>query len=132
MVKSLLNRVETNQRNSVWRPIENEVDEWPLAMLDGSTIPNRNLVNIDHVRRTYVGETQYAVYSSEYRWHYLSRQKKDEVIIMKMYDSAQDVPAKCEWMLNVDVPHFLTTERLPARCFSGSPCGRECETTGDD
>ncbi|KAK4504223.1 hypothetical protein PRZ48_005139 [Zasmidium cellare] len=88
-------QANTDDQISVWRPIENEVDEWPLAMLDGSTIPNCNLINIDHVRRTYVGETQYAVHSPEYRWHYLSRQKKDEVIIMKMYDSAQDVPAKC-------------------------------------
>jgi hypothetical protein len=37
----------------------------------------------------------FARYSPNYRWHYLSNQEKDEVFLLKIYDSKPDV-IKCE------------------------------------
>jgi hypothetical protein len=53
------------------------------------------LVPVDHVRKYYVGESLYPLACSKYRWHYLSRQTKDEVLLVKTFDSKEDVPAKC-------------------------------------
>lgn len=75
--------------------METPVEDHPLAMCDGSTVPDKDLIAIDHVRRTYVGESYYPLHSEDMRWYYLSNQTKDEALIMKMYDSKEDVPARC-------------------------------------
>jgi hypothetical protein len=69
--------------------------DWPLAVCDGRTIKEHDLVASDNIRRNNVGENLFARYSPNYRWHYLSNQEKDEVFLLKIYDSKPDV-IKCE------------------------------------
>lgn len=84
---------------NIWRPYNaGPVECHPLAICDGSTVPAEKLVAADAVRRSYVGEAYYLVEHEGYRWYFLSRQKKEEVLIFKMYDSDESVKAKC-------VPH---------------------------
>jgi hypothetical protein len=66
-----------------------------------------NCLTADFVRKHYVGESMYPLPGGgHYRWHYLSRQTKDEVLMLKMYDSDQDVPARCKFKsrLELQVP----------------------------
>ncbi len=35
--------------------------------------------------------------SDKHQWYYLSRQRPDEVLIMKIFDSEEGVEAKCKY-----------------------------------
>jgi len=84
---------------NIWRPYSvGPVECHPLAICDGSTVPSEKLVAADAVRRSYVGEAYYLVEHAGYRWYFLDRQKREEVLVFKMYDSDRNVKAKC-------VPH---------------------------
>ncbi|OAA43583.1 hypothetical protein ISF_09668 [Cordyceps fumosorosea ARSEF 2679] len=81
---------------SVWRPIRNAVENYPLAVCDGSTVPQEKLIQVDHVRKYYIGESLYPLQSASYRWYYLNRQTPDEVLLFKIFDSKENVQAKCK------------------------------------
>ncbi|KLU85167.1 hypothetical protein MAPG_04197 [Magnaporthiopsis poae ATCC 64411] len=49
--------------NNVWRPIVHEVENYPLAVCDGSSVPAGSLVEVDHVRKHYIGESLYVLES---------------------------------------------------------------------
>jgi hypothetical protein len=85
-----------SNKASVWRPIKHAVGDWPLAVCDGSTVDFDDLLAVDHVTRSYIGETYKLLYREKYRWYYLSQQKPNEVLLFKMYDSNDQVEAKCE------------------------------------
>ena len=80
---------------SVWRPIHHPVEDMPLAVCDGSTVQPDDLMETDHVRTYYAGSTMYVLDRPEHRWHYLSRQAPDEVLMFKNFDSSTDVAASC-------------------------------------
>ena len=80
---------------SFWRPIVDVIEDRPLALCDARTVELSDLVEADHVRKHYSGANYYATPSDNYQWHYLNRQRRDEVTLLKMFDSA-DVEGKCE------------------------------------
>lgn len=63
------------------------VQDRPLALCDVQTINEEDLVEADHVRKHYSGSNYYALYNPRYRWHYLNQQRRDEVTLLKMFDS---------------------------------------------
>jgi hypothetical protein len=65
---------------SFWRPLKT-VDDWPLALCDGSTMSYDELLGVDLIRRDYVGSTMYAKYKPGYKWYYLEKQKPSEVCL---------------------------------------------------
>jgi hypothetical protein len=79
--------------HSVWRPLR-KVQNWPLALCDSRTLESRCLVAADRVRREFVGEGLWALESPNYRWFYLPEQDIDELTLIKITDSRDDV-AKC-------------------------------------
>lgn len=79
---------------SVWRPLR-RVGSWPLAVCDARTVRNSDLVSSDLVRRRYVGEAYFATYSERHKWYYLADQDRDEVVMIKIYDSSSHAEAKC-------------------------------------
>ncbi|KAM7214593.1 putative 7 alpha-cephem-methoxylase [Rhypophila decipiens] len=81
---------------NIWRPLYSTVENFPLAVCDGSSVPTEKLLTVDHVRKTYVGESYYPLPSpDQYRWYYLNRQTPDEVLMFKTYDSDTKAPARC-------------------------------------
>lgn len=56
-----------------------------------------DLLTVDHVRRHYCSETLMPVYRPGFRWYYLCNQEKHECFLIKIFDSSNDVPAKCEF-----------------------------------
>ncbi|KAK0644667.1 hypothetical protein B0T16DRAFT_418061 [Cercophora newfieldiana] len=80
---------------NIWRPLHNTVENFPLAVCDGASVPKEKLLSVDHVRKTYVGESLYPLECPEYRWYYLNRQTSDEVLLFKTYDSDPTARAKC-------------------------------------
>jgi hypothetical protein len=83
----------TKQQNSVWRPIENPVQDYPLAVCDPSSVPDDDLVECDHVRRKFKGATMYAYYNEAHKWYYLGQQRPDEILLLKIFDSDSNVKA---------------------------------------
>ncbi|KAK0701725.1 hypothetical protein B0T26DRAFT_528308 [Lasiosphaeria miniovina] len=79
---------------NIWRPLA-LVRSWPLALCDARTVDANDLVTCDIVRRRYVGETYFGKYNAAQEWHYLSDMDVDDLVLVKVYDSDPDVPAKC-------------------------------------
>lgn len=81
---------------SIWRPLRGPVECNPLGLLDGSTVAEERLAEVDVVRESYVGEAYYPLQDDRYRWYFIHGQTKEEVLIMKMYDSSETARAKCK------------------------------------
>jgi hypothetical protein len=87
---------ETNQLGSVWRPIENIVEDYPLAFCDANSVSDEDLVECDHVRRKFKGANFYAHFNPGHKWYYLGEQRPEEVLLLKMFDSDSSGKAKSE------------------------------------
>ena len=72
---------------NVWRPIRGPVYENPLAVCDARTIASHDLVTNDLIYRDRVGEVYVLAYSPEHRWFYFPKMEKNEVMLLKCYDS---------------------------------------------
>ncbi|CZR52359.1 uncharacterized protein PAC_02236 [Phialocephala subalpina] len=81
---------------NVWRPLVNSVEDWPLAVCDGSTVNQNDLVEADHIRRHYMGSTMYLQHHESQQFYFMSKQSKDDVLIFKNFDSRKDVAANCK------------------------------------
>jgi hypothetical protein len=58
-------------------------------------MPESDLIEADHVRRKYSGATYYCLANESNKWYYMSHQQPGEVLLMKMFDSDENVKAKC-------------------------------------
>jgi hypothetical protein len=72
---------------NVWRPIKGPVLHSPLALCDAQSMQPKDFVANDLIYRDRVGETYAVTHSPRHRWFYFPRQRKDEVILIKCYDS---------------------------------------------
>jgi hypothetical protein len=83
---------------SVWRPVRFPIEDYPLAVADGSTVDPNDLIAADYVRTTYQGENLLPLYNKNCRWHYMSDQTPDDILLFKSYDSREQSKAKCKWL----------------------------------
>ena len=79
---------------NVWRPIRGPVERAPLALADASSVKPEELVATDQIFPDRVGEIYNVAYAPEQRWYYASRMTRDEVILIKGWDSADDGRAR--------------------------------------
>jgi hypothetical protein len=84
---------------SVWRPINGAVQDWPLAIMDGKSIRQDNLHATDLWKNQFeeLGSTYNISHDPEQKWYYLGGQRPDEALLIKIYDSDPNVPAKREF-----------------------------------
>ena len=75
---------------NLWRPIRGPVRDAPLAMLDGTTVKEGDLVASDLIYPNRRGETYSVTYSPDHRWFYFPDMTPDEAILLKCYDSVTD------------------------------------------
>lgn len=80
---------------SVWRPIKHHIEDWPLALCDGSTLEGSDLIPCDHVTEKFATDTIYPLRNPRQKWYYLNKQTPEEAILFKNFDSAEDVEAIC-------------------------------------
>lgn len=76
---------------NVWRPIVGPLEDSPLALCDARTISHEHLVTSDLIYPDKVGETYSFTHSDEHRWHYFPKMQRDEIVLIKCYDSRGDV-----------------------------------------
>lgn len=75
---------------NVWRPITGPVESSPLALADASSLAEEELVATDQVFADRVGEIYQVAYGAGQRWYYASEMARDEVILIKGWDSIDD------------------------------------------
>ena len=79
---------------NVWRSIGPPVETAPLAFTDARSTKADHLVATDLVYSDRVGEIFRAAYDPDQRWHYFSSMTRDEALLLKVYDSAEDGRAR--------------------------------------
>jgi hypothetical protein len=79
---------------NVWRPIRGPVLDSPLALCDARTFTDNDLIASDLVYSHVRGETSRVEFKPEHRWYYFSEQQPDEVLLIRVHDSANDGRAR--------------------------------------
>ncbi|KAI1251513.1 hypothetical protein MGN70_006081 [Eutypa lata] len=78
---------------NVWKPLSHPVEEYPLAVCDGTTVRPEDLVETDSVRQGSISTNYYVKYHENQRWYFLRRQSPDEGLIFKHFDTKPEVKA---------------------------------------
>lgn len=71
---------------NVWRPINGPVVHKPLAYADSRSVPDDDIVPVEHRYPHRTGETAGVKYTPKGKWHYLSGMQNDERILLQCYD----------------------------------------------
>ncbi|RYO79490.1 hypothetical protein DL766_009345 [Monosporascus sp. MC13-8B] len=78
---------------NVWKPLSHPVEEYPLAVCDGTSVKPEDLVETDSVRQGNVSTNYYVKYHASQRWYFLNHQSPDEALIFKHFDTKPGVKA---------------------------------------
>jgi hypothetical protein len=78
----------------VWRPIRHPVETFPLAIADARSLSPDDLVVSERRAQNRIGQTYAITYSPAHRWFWFPRQRRDEAIVFKVYDSLKDGRAR--------------------------------------
>ena len=79
---------------NVWRSIRGPVETTPLAIADARSMGPNDFVAADLVYEDRVGEIYDVTFNPDQRWFYFPRMERDEVLLLKCYDSAEDGTAR--------------------------------------
>jgi hypothetical protein len=79
---------------NVWRPIRGPVQRAPLALADASSVRPEHLVATDQVFPDRTGEIYHLVHDAGQRWYYAPDMQRDEVLLIKSWDSRADGRAR--------------------------------------
>ena len=72
---------------NVWRPIRGPVQESPLAVCDAQSMVQDDFVKHVLKYRDRDGEVYSVAFNPNHRWYYVPNQQKEEVLLLKCYDS---------------------------------------------
>jgi hypothetical protein len=76
---------------NVWRPLNGPVMAHPLAVADGATVRDEDVIPVEHRYPDRTGETAAVRYNPGQKWYYLSGMKNDERLLLKCADSDETV-----------------------------------------
>lgn len=89
---------------NVWRPIRGPVLDSPLALCDARSFSDADLIASDLVYPHLRGETSSVEFKPEHRWYYFSQMQTDEVLLIRVHDSANDGRARLSFHTSFDNP----------------------------
>jgi len=89
---------------NVWRPIRGPVLDSPLALCDAQSFTDVDLIATDFVHPHVRGETSSVEYNPKHRWYYFSEMQADEVVLIRVHDSANDGRARLSFHTSFDNP----------------------------
>jgi hypothetical protein len=72
---------------NVWRPTRGPVKESPLAVCDARSMVQDDFVKHVLKYRDRDGEVYSVAYNPNHRWYYVPNQQREEVLLLKCYDS---------------------------------------------
>ncbi len=79
---------------NVWRPIKGPVRRSPLALADAGSVKPEELIATDQVFPDRVGEIYQLAHGSCQHWYWAPSMERDEVLLIKGWDSLDDGRAK--------------------------------------
>jgi hypothetical protein len=79
---------------NVWRPIRGPVQRSPITLLDAVSLSPEDLVSTDMIYPGRIGEIYHLAFNPEQRWFYFPEMARDEVLLIKGYDSRRDGRAR--------------------------------------
>jgi hypothetical protein len=79
---------------NLWRPIKGPLLDAPLALCHAGTIADGDLVAQDLIYRDRTGEIYALFYNEAHRWFYAPVMIRDEILLLKCFDSARDGRAR--------------------------------------
>jgi hypothetical protein len=119
--KAALSRGRFLQVN-LWRPISGPLRDAPLAICDASSIAPHHLAPVDLLYPDRRGEIYYLTYDPRQRWYYAPDMQRDEVWLLKNYDSATAGTARFAAHSAFDDPtpvsHVPARESIEVRAFA--------------
>jgi hypothetical protein len=98
---------------NVWRPIVGPVQRSPLALADATSIRPDDLVATDQVFPNRVGEIYHLAHDEGQRWFYAPDMTRDEILLIKGWDSLDDGRARFTPHSAFQLPS--QTDATPAR-----------------
>ncbi len=79
---------------NVWRPIKEPVRAAPLALCDARSVDPEDLIASERRAKDRIGEIHQVVFNPKHQWYYFPDMRRDEVLLIKTYDSAKDGRAR--------------------------------------
>ena len=79
---------------NVWRPIRGPVLRTPIALADAGSVRPDELIATDQVFPDRVGEIYQLAHAPDQRWYWAPRMERDEVLLIKGWDSLDDGRAR--------------------------------------
>lgn len=79
---------------NVWRPIRGPVQRAPLALADAESVRPAELVATDQIFPDRVGEIYQLAHGDGQRWYWAPEMERDEVLLIKGWDSLDDGRAR--------------------------------------
>lgn len=100
-VRDLLGPEEAAQRLgrrygsiNVWRPIRGPVETAPLVICGQDSLDDADLIAAERRYQDRIGGVYQVAYNPAQRWYYFPRMTRDEVVILKCFDSLNDGTAR--------------------------------------
>jgi hypothetical protein len=78
----------------VWRAINQPIESNPLAIADARSVAAADLLIAERRYPQRVGQTYRLKHNAAHRWFYFPEMRRDEALVFKVYDSAQDGRAR--------------------------------------
>ena len=79
---------------NVWRPMRGPVLRTPIALADAASVGADELIATEQVFPNRVGEIYTLAYAAGQRWYWVPRMQRDEVLLIKSWDSLDDGRAR--------------------------------------
>lgn len=79
---------------NLWRPIRGPLRDAPLAVCDASSVASSDLVPADLIYADRIGETYAVTYNPNHHWFYVPAMQREEALLIKCFDSANDGRAR--------------------------------------
>ena len=79
---------------NVWRPIRGPVQANPLAVCDARSMTLQDFVAMDLKYQDRTGEVYAITFKPRHHWFYFPHMQRDEVLLLKGYDSMEDGRAR--------------------------------------
>lgn len=99
---------------NVWRPLTGPVKTDPIAICEWSSIGDNDMIVARRVYKDRVGGILNLSYNPGQRWYYFPEMERDEVILLKCFDSERD--GRARWTAHAAFEEPSGNDRdLPAR-----------------
>ncbi len=79
---------------NVWRSVKGTVQTSPLALCDAQSVAPEDLIASERRAKERIGEIQQATFNPAHSWYYFPDMERNEAVLVKTYDSAEDGRAR--------------------------------------